>query len=143
MSKLCSVPLIPPTPIAALPNGAARTEAARMLPLRRAPTVLQQERHAAVMALKAGFVFLVAYFGLVVAILLPAIANEAPGKYPGLWRYVHAAPNWVTPGAACVINLETHEQWLLADHAVHQLVDPAAACDEEGARSAGNARPGW
>jgi hypothetical protein len=87
------------------------------------------------MALKAGLVFLVAYFGLLVAILVPAIANEAPGKYPGLWRYIHAAPNWVTPGAAAEINLETHEQWLLADHAVHQLVDPTAACDEE----AGNA----
>jgi hypothetical protein len=135
VNNVSSVPLI-----SLAPN---RSPAVATMPqLRTATIVVQQEsrnvheeRRAAVMALKAGLVFLVAYFGLLVAILVPAIANEAPGKYPGLWRYVHAAPNWVTRGAACEINLETHEQWLLADHAVHQLVDPTAACDEE----AGNA----
>jgi hypothetical protein len=73
-------------------------------------------------------VFLVAYFGLLIAIVLPAIANEAPGKYPGLWRYLHMAPKWVTPGVACEINLDTLEQWTLAEHAV-ELVDPTRACD--------------
>jgi hypothetical protein len=82
------------------------------------------------MALKAGLVFFLAYFGLFAVIVLPAIANEAPGKYPGLWRFVHAAPKWVTPGAACEINLETQEQWLFADDAVHQLVDTNRTCDE-------------
>jgi hypothetical protein len=36
------------------------------------------ERRVAVMALKAGLVFLVGYFGRLIAVLLPAIANEAP-----------------------------------------------------------------
>jgi hypothetical protein len=35
------------------------------------------------MALKAGLVFLVAYAGLFVAIVLPAIASEARGNHPG------------------------------------------------------------
>jgi hypothetical protein len=128
MSKFCSVPLIPPAAIPAVRVGAG----CRAAPLPLAPAIIQQERCAAVMALKAGLAFLLAYFGLFAVIVLPAIANEAPGKYPGLWRFVHAAPKWVTPGAACEINLETHEQWLLADDAVHQLVDATLAATDTG-----------
>ena len=98
--------------------------------LRGAPAVIQHERCAAVMALKAGLVFLIAYCGLLVAIVLPAIANEAPGKYPGLWRYIHAAPNWVRPGAVCEINLDTLQQWTIGDHTLRQLFDTTGACDE-------------
>jgi hypothetical protein len=94
MSKLCSVPLIPPAPIPAAPTGAGCTAAARTT-----PTDIQQERRAAVVTLKAGLAFLLAYFGLFVVIVLPAITNEAPAKHPGLWHYIHAAPKWVRPGA--------------------------------------------
>ena len=48
--------------------------------------------------------------------------------------YIHAAPKWVTPGAACEINLDMLQQWTIADHAVHQVVDQIWACDEENAR---------
>jgi hypothetical protein len=125
MSKLCSVPLIPPAPIPAAPPGAGCPAA-----VRTTPTDIQQERRAAVVTLKAGLAFLLAYFGLFMVIVLSAIANEAPGKHPGLWHYIHAAPKWVTPGATCEINLDTLQQWTIADHAVRELVDTTGACDE-------------
>jgi hypothetical protein len=49
-------------------------------------------------------------------------------------RYIHAAPNWVRPGAAWQINLESLQQWVLADHAVYQLVDQTGTSDAEQAR---------
>jgi hypothetical protein len=48
--------------------------------------------------------------------------------------YIHAAPNWVRPGAAGQINFESLQQWVLADHAVYQLVDQTGTSDEERAR---------
>jgi hypothetical protein len=121
MNKVCTSLLISPRPVRPWATAASSSP-----PPAHNLTVIHQERRAAVMVLKATLVFLVAYFGLLIAIVLPAIANEAPGKCPGLWRYLHMAPNWVTPGAACEINLDTLEQWTLADHAI-QLVDPNAS----------------
>ena len=130
VNNVSSVPLI-----SLAPN---RSPSVATIPLLRTATIVVQqesrnvheEHRAAITALKAGLVFLVAYVGLLVAIVLPAIANEAPEKYPGLWRYIHAAPKWVTPGAACEINLDTGQQWTLIDHALGQLVDTTVACDE-------------
>jgi hypothetical protein len=90
MSKLCSVPLIPPAATPAVRVGTG----CRAAPLPLAPAIIQQERCAAVMALKAGLAFLLAYFGLFAVIVLPAIANEAPGKYPGLWRLLSPPYHW-------------------------------------------------
>jgi hypothetical protein len=83
------------------------------------------------MALKAGLVFLVAYFGLIVAIVLPVIVNDAPRRHPGLWRYIHMAPGWVSPGAGCGINLDTLQKWVRYDHAVHEFAD-LPDCGQEG-----------
>jgi hypothetical protein len=76
VNNVGSVPLVSPAP--------NRSPPVATIPLLRTATIVVQqesrnvheERRAAITALKAGVVFLVAYVGLLVATVLPAIANE-------------------------------------------------------------------